>query len=665
MLDLKILFFSDAHFRKNGNYARKEVLDHLATYCSEEKPDLICFTGDLAQSGNAVEYSKVIESWKSLQAAVPKARIVWVPGNHDLQRSDIPLVATYLTSLSDSASIEEFLDITGENESLAGGREGLRNRFESWIGAARVVHSVGLQSLLANGMQGGCETIEINGWQVAINVLNTAFTALGDKDQGRLLVSRSLCHQMKESLGDAHLRILLAHHPRSWWHTECQGNWTLLQETHDFIFTGHEHQGMIGQTAATADQHVRCHFVAAGASDVPSSAGNNQIFLLVCSRYGDGKASFRARRLNVSLDGTGGVFPLPNTTTDELGWYPKTNSVPVGRIQPPIAKQDESPRTEQTADTSLPEDPFRFLKLIADDGDIELLSHQAEETSSSDGLVLYWPVRLRTPNFVHAVQTFIAAALAARGVQVHLCFDDLGRIDGFPNAAKAAEAFKRRVRGWALKVVAPEHADNLLSNCHCFSDYVGDNETGKEAKPGVLEALGKNLLEWLVAKDRLEEVLVEAKLMNDLGADLNGRPRRLLTPPVVWTVLQTLQRDIGSTSMILTLGGADERPIWRAFETVNSSSAHLTSILIKPVSTRVESETQGASVPMDSNLLRIMSQEDIIRAIQPDTDGRKEWFTKFGWHLPEVLAKHIALPLSEKLQVDSRECARNIAGYVT
>lgn len=665
MSDLKILFFSDAHFRKDGNYARKEVLEHLATYCREERPDLVCFTGDLAQSGNTAEYSKAIDSWKGIHAAVPNARIVWVPGNHDLQRSDLPIVANYLASVTDSNQIEAFLDITGEKRDLASAREELRNRFDNWIDAARELNSVGLQSLLVNGMQGGWETIEINGWQVAINVLNTAFTALGDEDQGRLLVSRSLCHQMKGSLDDAPLRILLAHHPKSWWHTECQGNWTLLQETHDFIFTGHEHQGMIGQTAATADQHVRCHFVAAGASDVQSNAGNNQIFLLVCSRGGDGKASFRARKLNVSLEGSGGVFPLPNTTTNELGWYPKSGSEPVGRVQLPIAEQDKSPRAEETADTDLPEDPFLFLKWIADDGDIELLSHQAEETSSSEGLVLYWPVRLRTPNFVHAVQTFIAAALAARGVQVHLCFDDLGRIEGFPNAAKAAEAFKRRVRGWALKVVAPEHADNLLSNCHCFSDYVGDNETGKEAKPGVLEALGKNLLEWLVAKDRLEEVLVEAKLMNELGADLTGRPRRLLTPPVVWTVLQTLQRDIGPTSMVLTLGGADERPIWRAFETVNSSSAHLTSVLIKPVSTRVESGTRASSVPMDSNLLRIMSQEDIIRAIQPNTDGRKEWFTKFGWHLPEVLAKHIGLPLSDKLLVDSRVCARKIAEYVT
>lgn len=665
MSDLKILFFSDAHFRKDGNYARKEVLDHLAKYCRQEKPNLVCFTGDLAQSGSSTEYAKALESWKGLQTAAPDAKIIWVPGNHDLQRSDLPLVANYLASITNSASIEAFLDMAGENESLASGREDLRRRFENWIDAARERNSVGLQSLVDNGMQGGSAPLEINGWRVAINILNTAFTALGDEDRGRLLVSRSLCHQMKESLGDAHLRILLAHHPKSWWHDECQGNWTLLQETHDFLFTGHEHQGMIGQTAATADQHVRCHFVAAGASDVQSNAGNNQVFLLVCSRDGDGKASFRARRLNVSLEGSGGVFPQPNTTTNESGWYPKTGSEPVGRIQAPIAEQGESKRTETTADTALPEDPFRFLKWIADEGDIELLSHQAEETSTSEGLVLYWPVRLRTPNFVHAVQTFIAAALAARGVRVHLCFDDLGRIEGFPNATKAAEAFKRRVRGWALKVVSSEHADDLLSNCHCFSDYVGDNETGKEAKPGVLEALGKNLLEWLVAKERLQEVLVEAKLMNELGADLAGRPRRLLTPPVVWTVLQTLQREVGPTSMVLTLGGADERPIWRAFETVNSSSAHLTSILITPVSTRVESGTGASSVPMDSNLLRIMSQEDIIRAIQPNTDGRKEWFTKFGWHLPEVLAKHIALPLSDKQQVDPRECARNIAEYVT
>ena len=59
-----------------------------ALYPDGERPDLVCFTGDLADWGLASEYAKATELVDELVRVlgIEWSQIYVVPGNHDVQR---------------------------------------------------------------------------------------------------------------------------------------------------------------------------------------------------------------------------------------------------------------------------------------------------------------------------------------------------------------------------------------------------------------------------------------------------------------------------------------------------------------------------------------------------------------------------------------------------
>lgn len=658
MQNLRILFLSDAHFKVEKNYSRTEILEHIATYVAECKPDLICFTGDLAQSGRPEEYEEAVASWIKVRDACPTSKFVWVPGNHDLARQDLPLSKTYVRGISCREEIDALLDVQNRNPELMATRQSLAGRFSSWMECARKFSCEGVSSIEKNLLQGGSANLRIKDWNVTLSIINTAFSAFGDDDLGHLIVSRNLCRDLTRNAKNADLRVALAHHPAAWWHNDCRDTWEAIERGHDFFLTGHEHRGKIGSSAATTEGG-KCHFVAAGASDEDTDGSVNQIFLLDCNRSADG-LGFRASRLRVSLSGSGGVFPFPDELTDEAGHFPKNGQPEYLRalVSPTVnTRALTSPVTKSVAlDT-----PIDFLEHLAHELSVEIFSHHSETHPESAKFSLYWPVRLRPPNIVHAVQTFIAAALCKRGVTVYLCFDDLGTIDGYASRDVGLKMFKRQVKTWAEKVTDASIASELLSNSISFNEFLGGTHTPPQE--GVLKQLGSNLVAWLVAKEKLQAVLLESKLMeneDDLSSALVRRPRRLLTPPVVWTVLQLLHAQ-SKDKLMLTLGGVDEKPIWQAFETVDTGAMSLTNILIPRVSTTSQaSDSKQQEVAMDSDLLKIRSKNEALKAIEPNIEERKEWFTKFGWHLPEIVSKKISKSLEEKLSCASDEIASEI-----
>ena len=95
---LRILHLSDVHFgqtiRNGTNWRLRRVLGNaweknLGEIREDGKPDLICFTGDIAFSGKETEYNEATLFFDELltRLGVDKSRLFVVPGNHDVDRN--------------------------------------------------------------------------------------------------------------------------------------------------------------------------------------------------------------------------------------------------------------------------------------------------------------------------------------------------------------------------------------------------------------------------------------------------------------------------------------------------------------------------------------------------------------------------------------------------
>jgi SIR2-like domain len=200
--------------------------------------------------------------------------------------------------------------------------------------------------------------------------------------------------------------------------------------------------------------------------------------------------------------------------------------------------------------------------------------------------VLFWPHRLRRPHLLHGVHALAAAALARDGVEVELHLDDIG--------------------------VEPDQADELIEELTC-AVTAWFKRAGVSAGPTVLrysQQLDLTTTEtrselWGVveqinqASTTLRELLSAAKVINPRAFDappdqyaeylipnLDGRvDGRLLRPILNFQILRRaierhklagVDANAGGSG-IVTLGGADERPMWTLWQQTfhGSPTGHL------------------------------------------------------------------------------------------
>jgi hypothetical protein len=234
----------------------------------------------------------------------------------------------------------------------------------------------------------------------------------------------------------------------------------------------------------------------------------------------------------------------------------------------------------------------------------------------SSTAIVYWPVRLRHPTPIHAVQTFAAAALSRMNLEVVLCLDDLGNKDHSP------DDFVETIKRWWRRVGA-----SAQFKMYQFSQ--------------ILHAHGEGALDpWPIARKwlgdthrKLDDILRISKLMaatdtehSSLAILGNKRPRRLLNPPIVWACM----RHIATTrecDSIITLGGHDERPLWDAWRTDMADRTLKVGHLYIP--TLGETPLHMAQNPLHWN-----SQEDIRESLQAEIETNPD-----GWLSPNGMIR--------------------------
>jgi hypothetical protein len=247
------------------------------------------------------------------------------------------------------------------------------------------------------------------------------------------------------------------------------------------------------------------------------------------------------------------------------------------------------------------------------------------------------------------VQTFIAAGLLQRGFKIELCFDDLGNAAGFESLDAGLKALKTSIEQWAAKSSSTYVDGSLTANAKLFSEYVG-SEPARKPMQGALESLGGNLVKWLLKETQLKKVLKDSKLMNsDDQAALDKRPRKLLTPAVVWTVLELITKNDLECKGVLTLGGEDEKAIWE-----------ISPVKTVPIHNIFIPKVQG---DMDTDILKPKSQRDIQDALNINND-MKTWFIRYGWHLPALLSGSSNTSIETKLSASTFNAAQAIEEFI-
>src|SRR5688572_13556011 len=88
----RILHVSDVHFGQDDPKGEQALItgaliESITRYSLS--PDLIIFSGDLAHSGQRVQFERGQQWLRELCDRVPHARLCIVPGNHDVDRAKV------------------------------------------------------------------------------------------------------------------------------------------------------------------------------------------------------------------------------------------------------------------------------------------------------------------------------------------------------------------------------------------------------------------------------------------------------------------------------------------------------------------------------------------------------------------------------------------------
>lgn len=216
---IRWLHLSDFHVGKDHYEERKifeYIHDHVREQCERGFiPDLVFITGDIANYGIEDEYLEFAVEFlyplkEALGGADWKGRIFAVPGNHDLQRKFV-----------EDVSRENHLQ--AESKFFRADDEGLDKRrlyelraFEEF-GKFTVLSDLNPENWLDSKTSALLvEPFDLKGKTIGIVGINTAWLSRDDQDERQLSPGIDLLESALKTIKSCDLRILLGHHPISW-----------------------------------------------------------------------------------------------------------------------------------------------------------------------------------------------------------------------------------------------------------------------------------------------------------------------------------------------------------------------------------------------------------------------------------------------------------------
>ena len=234
---IRVLHVSDTHF-SNERWDQDHVLSALADDVAEVRaslgpPDLVVFTGDVAQAGLATEY-RTAQRWLTERllpaAGVDEKSLILVPGNHDVDRTKVKLPG--------QGTHKELLRLRSQDEVAkvlrdADSRKPLLGSHAAWLSfTKRMGRSPSVVPWFAH-------ITKVRGLSVYVAALCSSWCAYTNDDHGKLIIGR---YQLVETLKEADLVIVAMHHP---WDMVAEFDVAEVREEvwrkSDIVLRGHLH----------------------------------------------------------------------------------------------------------------------------------------------------------------------------------------------------------------------------------------------------------------------------------------------------------------------------------------------------------------------------------------------------------------------------------------
>ena len=274
------IHLSDLHFRLppahtedrepyDSRIVLSALLDDVAGQVAEHhlQPDFIVVTGDVAFSGKSEEYELAGRFFDDLLEIVHlgKERLFIVPGNHDVDRSQVTLSMRETgDAIQDRSMANDVLAARERRGEMMARFQGYAEWTARYLGSDRAFDSSHYYYV---------HTIRGAGQNIALLGLNSAWLCASDEDEARRLVIGERQIRMSiEEAGGARIKIALMHHPfdclRAFDRTDA---WELLAQACDIVLHGHLHQAELLQIQ-TPD--YRATILAAGACYEARNDGN-------------------------------------------------------------------------------------------------------------------------------------------------------------------------------------------------------------------------------------------------------------------------------------------------------------------------------------------------------------------------------------------------------
>ena len=255
------LHISDLHLKEGQSYDRdvvlKAFLESLPSLLSRvPQPDLVFFSGDVANSGKQAEYKNATLFFDDLLDVLKLGRekLIVVPGNHDINRK----MGKGLQRTLNPNDVDEYFDPSDEFLHIAKRQEG----YKDWYN----VYFDGIREFPVSSTIGDVVELNIGGTKVAVLPINSASFCFDNNDSGKLWIGRRCLDGAIQQLTSKKydVKFGIVHHPLGWLDEAEQQHITNdLEENLDILLRGHLHQTDVKAVAGINGQLIH---LAAGAT---------------------------------------------------------------------------------------------------------------------------------------------------------------------------------------------------------------------------------------------------------------------------------------------------------------------------------------------------------------------------------------------------------------
>ena len=237
-MKLRILHISDLHYRKE--IKESAVIDAFFKDISGLKVDFVFFTGDITFSGTKDDFISFTKDFYSkLTKIQPKEKIIFCPGNHDVERNLIKKILG--KPIVDQINTQEGLSevIEGHNTHKYYTTYRLRNYY-NFLGKISSAYKNNASKYTYTDFYTNF-IYEIDGINIGITSFNSSWLAEGgQKDFGRIAIGEKNIFEAYKIIEKCDIKLCLFHHPKEWFMPFDKAT-SLIKKKYDFAFNGHNH----------------------------------------------------------------------------------------------------------------------------------------------------------------------------------------------------------------------------------------------------------------------------------------------------------------------------------------------------------------------------------------------------------------------------------------